>query len=176
MHTIPELILARATHYVKRLECGLTGVLGHGDQGVVFVKAPLSTHGRFSHPTALKVLLHEADYSRERDVYLRLRERDIEFIGDCAVPTLIAYDDTLCAIEMDIVEEPCIIDFASAYLDVPEEYASDLLDLGRSKGAEIFGAAWPIVQALLTELTSHGIYLTDLSPGNIRIHDTRMIR
>lgn len=53
--------------------------------------------------TAIKVHAQERDYSRERDVHLRLRESQVTAIRGCVIPEMICSDDALWIIEMTVV-------------------------------------------------------------------------
>jgi len=116
---------------------------------------------------ALKAHRNEADYGRERDVYLRLSQRQITEIRGCRVPELLEYDDNLLVIEMTIVTRPFVLDFGGAYLDRAPEFPKEVLADWRSEKAEQFGARWPEVQSILAGLEAYGIFLLDVNPGNI---------
>jgi len=74
------------------------------------------------------------------------------------------------AIEMTIVMPPFVVDFASASLDVSIEFSEEIwADWERAK-QEQFGLQWETVQAILVELSRHGIHMLDPSPSNIRFN------
>ncbi|HET6328256.1 MAG TPA: hypothetical protein VFG04_26480 [Planctomycetaceae bacterium] len=134
--------------------------LGGGIQGVV-----LSTH----HGTALKALIRPEFYTQERDVYLRLHQLGIESVAGFNVPRLFAFHDELLVIEMQIVTPPYVVDFASAYLDSPPPYVNDPEIMGPWEDAkrEQFEKRWPTVKRVMSAFQLHGIYLSDIKPGNI---------
>lgn len=87
----------------------------------------------------------------------------------CAVPRLVEYDDQLFVIEMTIVKPPFVLDFASAYLDQPPDFSSEVVDEWKREKDEQFEKQWPDVQLILFELEKIGVYLRDVHPGNIRL-------
>ena len=109
----------------------------------------------------------EESYCRERDVYLRLRDHGINQIRGFHVPQLLGYDDELWVIEMEIVTRPFVLDFADAYLDEPPDFPDEVLAKWRTEKQEQFGDHWPEVELILLSLQRHGVYLVDVSPGNI---------
>jgi hypothetical protein len=111
----------------------------------------------------------EAGYQRERDIYLRLKNKGIKEIRGCAVPKIIEYDDRLWIIEMTLVSPPYVLDFAGAYLDQAPEFSEEVLADWRADKQEQFGKRWPEVLAILASLESHGIYMEDVSPSNISL-------
>lgn len=124
--------------------------------------------------TAVKLFDHPDRYLRERDVYLLLGAKAITEILGHRVPELIRHDDELLAIEMEIVEPPYILDFASAYPeDQVPDFPPEVWEEWESERAEQFGARWPQVQRLLDEFRRLlGVVLTDVNPGNITFADS----
>ena len=101
-----EELLLRAGEYVGKRQLALADELGFGIHGIV-----LATEDQAEKPcpgirSAIKAHRREVDYQRERDVYLRLRDRKITTIRGCHVPRLLEYDDDLWIIEMTIVSPP----------------------------------------------------------------------
>src|SRR5439155_17463747 len=105
------------------------------------------------------------------DIYLRLQQRRVKDIRGCEVPQILRFDDQLWAIEMTIVTRPFVLDFAGAYLDRAPDFPEEVWDDWRADKAEQFSDHWPEVQAILRELESYGIYMEDVSPGNISFRD-----
>jgi hypothetical protein len=104
-------------------------------------------------------------------VYRRLADEGLTSVLGCEVPEMLRHDDDLWAIEMSIVKPPFVLDFAGPYLDVPPDYPDAVLaDWDREK-ADQFGSHWPMVQAVLRALEAHGVFLLDVSPGNIRVDE-----
>ena len=159
-------LLTRAKAYAERYGLDIeTPELGSGVHGIVLPAKCQSVAGK----TAIKVHERERFYERERDVYLRLQERGVLKIRSCNVPQLVAFDDDLWVIEMSIVRRPFVLDFAGAYLDSPPDYPQETLEEWKKEKQEQFGAAWPEVRRVLAELESHGIYMADVSPGNVAL-------
>jgi hypothetical protein len=141
--------------------------LGFGVHGSVFSAENQGKDGR----VAIKVHERQPDYLRERDVYLRLKEHEITNIRGCAVPELLDYDDELWVIEMTVVAQPFVLDFAGAFLDHAPDFSEEVLADWRAEKQEQFGARWPEVQAILGFLEGHGIFLVDVNPNNIAFGD-----
>jgi len=136
--------------------------LGDGNDGAVWES---------SRHTAVKVLERSDSYRRERDAYLRLRDREVAEIEGFAVPALIDHHDTLQVVEMTIVFPPCILDFAKSYVDQPPDYPAEALSDWEAETAKDFGEKWPQVRAILGWLRTYGIHYFDARPGNIRFEE-----
>jgi len=162
MPTEEELIY-RADSYAQRHAMVLGDQLGSGVHGIIFVAANKTKPGR----VAIKIHKREESYSRERDVYLRLRNRAVSEIRGFHVPQLLRYDDELWVIEMEIVTRPFVLDFADAYLDESPDYPEEVLTEWRAEKREQFDDRWPEVELILLSLERHGVYLVDVSPNNI---------
>jgi len=158
-----EELVRRAQDYARRKGLLLDKQLGSGVHGIVFAVESQTEPGR----AAIKVHDREHSYRRERDIYLRLREHGITEVRGCAVPEMIDYDDTFWIIEMTIVVRPFVLDFAGAYLDHAPDFSEKVLADWRAEKQEQFGSRWPEVQAILRVLEAYGIYMEDVSPGNI---------
>lgn len=117
--------------------------------------------------TALKIHEQPQSYYCERDVYLRLREFQIDEIEGHYVPQLIDFDDGLLAIEMSVVVRPFLLDFGGAYLDQPPDYSDEIMEQWEQDKAEQFEKNWPKAKAVLAALRRYGIYVADVNPGNI---------
>jgi hypothetical protein len=154
----------RAEDYARRHDLSIVKRLGSGIQGIVF-----STND----DTAIKSFIYREHYERERDVYLRLRDRKISQVRQFWVPDLIATSDDLLVVEMDIVRPPFVLDFASAYLDERPPYADDRPIMGEweAQKRDLFEERWPEVRAMLAAFRAHGIYLADVKPGNVVFGD-----
>ncbi|MEX2172206.1 MAG: hypothetical protein WD851_22995 [Pirellulales bacterium] len=161
-----EELIRRACAYADRHQLTLGEQLGYGLHGIVFLVENQTKPGR----SAIKVHEREAPYCRERDIYLRLRERQVTQIQDCHVPWLLRNDDELWVIEMEVVTRPYVLDFAGAYLDEPPKYPAEVLSDWKAEKHEQFGEDWPKVEGILRTLESYGIYLVDVSPSNVALH------
>ena len=81
---------------------------------------------------------------------------------------MLAYDDALLCIEMEIVAPPFVLDFAGAYLDRRTDYPDDVMEEWQAEKLEQFGEErWKIVQNIMAHFARMGIYLADVKPGNI---------
>ena len=118
--------------------------------------------------TAVKSHDRWRTYCMERDIYLRFKERGVRSIRGHSVPRLIDYEDSLCVIEMTIVEPPYLIDFAKATIDNAPQFPPGVYEDWLLRKSKDFGKNWPTVSAIMHDLVSlHGVYLTDLNPNNI---------
>ena len=160
-------LLQRARDYADRYGLKLGKQLGSGIHGIVLVAESQQAPAR----TAIKVHERQASFLRERDVYLRLQQQRVREVRGSHVPQLLGYDDELWVIEMEIVARPFVLDFAGAYLDRPPDYQEEVLAEWRSEKEEQFGERWPAVQDILWALERYGIYLRDVSPGNVAFED-----
>ena len=118
--------------------------------------------------SAIKGFGFERLFQRERDVYLRLAEFDVDGIMGFNVPRLLAYDDALLCIEMEVVSPPFVLDFAGAYLDQRPDYPDEVMEEWQADKLEQFGEErWLIVQNIMAHFARMGIHLADVKPGNI---------
>jgi hypothetical protein len=156
--------IQRAEEYATRRNLSIEKQLGGGIQGVVF-----STH----EGTAIKALIRREFYVRELNVYRRLKGLGIENVAGFNVPRLLDFHDELLVIEMQIVTPPFVVDFASAHLDSLPPYANDpnVMEPWEESKCEQFDERWPIVRNVMYAFQAHGIYLSDIKPGNIEFAD-----
>jgi hypothetical protein len=157
----------RAKEYANRHQMVIGPQLGSGVHGIVFAAEHQIDSGR----SAIKIHHREADYARERDVYLRLQELEVTEIHGCNVPEMIHFDDVLCIIEMTIVKRPFVLDFAGAFLDRAPDFSDEVLADWQAEKKEQFSGRWSDVQAVLRSLQGHGIHMVDVNPGNISFGD-----
>ena len=99
---------------------------------------------------------------------MRLKSLEVSEIHGFAVPRLLDYDDSLRAIEMEIVAPPYVLDFAGARLDSPPNFPVDVMEEWEREKEEQFEGNWPVVRSVMAEFESMGIYLGDIHGGNIR--------
>lgn len=158
-----ELLTQQAQTYARRHHLRLVERLGHGIHGIVYVAERNAEPGN----VAIKVHRSREAYERERDVYLTLREADVEEILGFAVPKLITFDDELLVIEMTIVTRPFVLDFAGAYLDYTPQFSDEIWSEWEAEKRDQFESRWPEVQAVLSALEAMDIYMVDVSPSNI---------
>jgi hypothetical protein len=121
------------------------------------------------------VLRRVEGYRRERDAYLRLREHGVLKVLGHWVPQLLGHDDRLGVIELWIVAPPYVLDFAKVRFDEPleEVFHAEVLEERWAYWQSLFEPdQWPQVLAIFRYLGGqYGIWLEDLSPGNIRFAD-----
>lgn len=153
-----------ASEYCRRYGLRLADdtSLGFGVHGRVF-----TCIGEIGVRTALKIHEYEEAYCRERDVYLRLLEHEVEKLGGHHVPQMLNCDDQLLAIEMTIVSRPFLLDFGGAYLDRKPDYEEATMTEWLAEKEEQFGSNWDFASEILAKLRSYGIYVADVNPGNI---------
>jgi hypothetical protein len=160
-------LVRRAQEYAGCKGLALGQQLGSGVHGIVYAAAYQAESGR----SAVKVHERGADYARERDVYLRLKEHGITTVRGCNVPEMLAFDDKRWVIEMTVVSRPFVLDFAGAFLDQPPDFSEEALAEWRQDKQEQFGPRWAEVQAILRLLESYGVFLVDAHPGNVSFGD-----
>src|SRR5690348_12601933 len=142
----------RAHEFAAQSEIALVRQLGAGYDGVVF-----ETDRR----SAVKSLRYSELFKRERDVYLRLFDRQVTEVCGCRVPRLLDYSDRLQVIEIGIVQPPFVLDFAGAYLDRRPDFPEDVYVEWQAEKAEQFGDDWPLVQTIMASLAGIGVYLAE---------------
>ncbi len=151
--------------YLERNEATMSCVLGFGVHGDVFV-IERDFSRRISH-SALKIHNSPEAYLSERDIYMRLFDRDVFEVLGHAVPQLLNIDDDLLAIEMTIVTRPFVLGFGGAYLDRKPDYDEETMAECLREKEEQFGDNWEHASAILAALRRYGIYVADVNPGNI---------
>jgi hypothetical protein len=104
-------------------------------------------------------------------VYERLKRLEVTRILGFNVPLLVGWDDELRVIEVTIVKLPFVLDFAGAYLDKRPEFPDEVWTDWEAEKREQFEARWPQVQRILDAFEQLGIFLLDVSPGNIAFFD-----
>jgi hypothetical protein len=157
-----EDIERRASIYAQQRGLQLGPRLGDGKDGMVF-----STLGSPQGPTAIKVLARPDLYAREFACYRRLAEHAVQQVCGHNVPQLLDHDEQLLVIEMTVVTRPYVLDFATAYLDVPPEFPEDVMQERLAHWADVFETRWPAVQRIMSQFRRMGIHLLDPSPKNI---------
>ena len=154
---LKKIATANAKRYAKSK--GLTieenSSFGYGQDGYVF-----QTNRR----TAVKAFYYDVHYRQELEIYKYLDLWDIREAANFHIPELVSNHDQLRIIEMSVVSTPFILDFVGATIDRPFDRDEDWL----ATTIERFGADWDIVKLAIMELEEHGVYLSDIHPGNIR--------
>jgi hypothetical protein len=107
-------------------------------------------------------------YERERDVYVRLKQKEVQSVRGFMIPRIVNWDDNLWVFEMSIVHVPCVIDFGGVYLDSPPEHMNRD-DIWHSAKHEEFGNNWKEAQEIIKELEYRAkICISDINTGNIK--------
>jgi hypothetical protein len=151
---------AAVLRYVSQRGLLIEGVLGAGKDGTVYDT---------NLETAVKLHSVAENYRRERDVYLRLLDREITWVCGLKVPVLRNYDDNLLIIEMTTVTPPYLLDFASAWLDTPPDFSREVINEWHQRLRESFGARFPdIMNVLETLANAPGVYMLDIHPHNVK--------
>ncbi|MBB5035656.1 hypothetical protein [Prosthecobacter vanneervenii] len=153
----------KAVAYAGSRQAELSDSLGFGVDGSVWL---LHSKERIQ-PWAAKLFRADKAYCRERDCYLRLREQNVENVRGFAVPAYLHHDDAWLVVEMTIVRPPYLLDFAGALLDEPFDFHEETWEAWEMDRMEKFEDRWPEVKKVMIELEYHGIFLSDLHPGNI---------
>jgi len=162
-----ESLIPTARLYAARNQLEIAESPGSGKDGIVLVAK------RKGKPadSAIKVLRWTESYEREKRVYERLRNADVSAVLGFNVPQLLGCDDELRVIEMTIVKRPFVLDFAGAYLDLRPEFPADVWADWEVDKREQFDTRWPEIRRVLDAFEEFGIYLLDVSPGNIAFRD-----
>ncbi len=158
-----EILTSNARLYASRHQLELAEPLGSGKDGIVLAgKRKIEPAN-----VAIKAMRYAEAYLREKLTYERLRDEEVSSVLGFRVPQLIGVDDDLRVIEMTIVARPFVLDFAGAYLDARPEFPEDVWSDWEAEKREQFEARWPAVQEVLGAFEGFGIFLLDVSPGNI---------
>jgi hypothetical protein len=158
-----ENLIPNSRAYAARRQLEIAEPLGSGKDGVVLV----TKHKVKAAGVAIKVLRFDESYLREKQVYERLTKLEVSKVVGFNVPRLLGSDDGLRVLEMTIVKRPFVLDFAGAYLDARPEFSEEVWAEWEVEKREQFEAQWPQVRRVLDEFEGMGIYLLDVSPGNI---------
>jgi hypothetical protein len=168
-----EILLAKARLYAARRQLDLAEELGSGKDGIVLVgkhKTNPANGARLA-DVAVKIHRFEEAYLREKRAYQRLSLQGVTTVEGFNVPELIAFDDVLLALEMTIVKRPFVVDFAAAHLDRRPDFPEEVWAAWEEERREHFEQRWPTVQKIMAVFEVLGVYLTDVSPGNIGFLD-----
>jgi hypothetical protein len=158
-----EELLELAQRYATRRRITLNERLGFGIHGIVFAAEDNTKPGFL----AVKFHRERVPFERECRAYERLREEQVTRILGFNVPQLVRIDEEFNAIEMTIVPQPFLLDFADAFLDQLPDFSDDVLSQWEQDKQEIFGRRWPTVTQVLAALRAYGIHLLDINPANI---------
>jgi hypothetical protein len=146
--------------YCAKRNLRIDDILGAGKDGTVY-----ATHLN----SAVKLHAVKESYQRERDVYLRLLDRDVIRICGLRIPVLLNYDDNLLIIEMTTVIPPYLLDFASAWLDRAPDFPQEVLDEWHERLRESFGDRFGDIMGVLEALANEaGVYMLDIHPHNVK--------
>jgi hypothetical protein len=159
-----ESLIPNAGLYASRWGLELAEILGSGKDGIVLV----AKHKSRPADVALKALCWDEAYLPEELVYERLKRLGVSEVLGFNVPQLVGFDDTLRVIEMTIVKAPYVLDFAGAHLDARPEFSEEIWADWEADKREKFEDRWPEVRRILDAFEEFGVYLMDVSPGNIK--------
>lgn len=149
----------RAHWYAGSRGVEIVDRLGFGVDGTVY---------RTTRTSAVKAHDRWRTYCTERDIYLRFRERNVQSIRGHIIPELMDFEDSLCVIEISVVEPPYLIDFAKATIDVAPVFPPGVYEEWLLRKSKDFGGNWSTVVAIMRDLVGlYGVHLTDLNPNNI---------
>ena len=156
--------------YASKHHLRLAERLGFGVHGTIFAAEGNFKTGNQGN-RAVKAHRTIDPYSRERDVYMRLKDEGVHEIIGFNVPQLLCFDDELLVIEMSIVTRPFVLDFAGAYLRGAPEFSEETWEAWEAEKREQFESRWPEVQTVLAALKTLGIQMIDVTPSNIAFLD-----
>jgi len=112
---------------------------------------------------ALKVHLRRDPFEQALETYLRLREAMVTQVLGFNVPQLLGYDAELWVLEMTVVQQPFVLDFAEVRLDFPLEFPDEVWTTWLEEKREQFGERWPVVERVLGEFEA-GYLPVELHP------------
>ena len=162
-----ESLIPNVRAYAAERQLQIAEPLGSGKDGIVLVGKSQMTPAS----VAIKGHRFEELYVREKGVYRRLQEQRIYSILGFNVPELLNIDDRLLILEITIVKRPFVLDFAGAHLDARPEFPAEVWADWEAEKREQFEGRWPMVEKVLDAFEEMGIYLLDVSPGNIGFPD-----
>jgi len=146
--------------YCAQHHLQITGKFGAGKDGTVF---------QTQSGSAVKVHERLDSYEAERDIYLRLLERNVVEVCGLTVPVLLNFDDDLRVLEMQMVSPPYLLDFASAWLDKPPDFSREVINEWHQRLRESFGERFPDIMHVLETLANEaGVYMLDIHPHNVK--------
>lgn len=157
----------RIAEYCQGRQLARLGPLGSGMHGNVYRAGSSVMPGE----VAIKVHRGFDPFELELETYLRLREAKVVQILGFNVPQLLGYETGLRVLEMTVVQQPFVLDFAEVRLDFPCEFPEEVWARWVEERQEIFGDRWSVVQRVLWEFESLDIYLMDVLPRNIAFRD-----
>lgn len=134
--------------------------LGWGVSGFVY----LSPDGR----AVVKIYRHEEAFTREVEVYRRLRRLRITELHGLTIPKLLDARRDLMLISMDFVIAPYLLDFAGVRFD-PPDYPPDVMEHWHAQIARMYGPNAGIAYAVYHTLSQHGMYYMDFRPSNMNL-------
>ena len=119
--------------------------------------------------------MHWAQYDREQGVYVHLLEKGVTSVAGFQIPRMIAFDDQLQIIELEVVRPPFVVDFAGAVLHTRPEWLNQA-ELER-KVRDFWETDERVTRVLevLSTFRRLGVFLTDVKPGNIMLGDEHLL-
>jgi hypothetical protein len=158
-----ENLIPNIRAYASARQLDILEALGSGKDGIVMVAKSKSAPAR----VAVKAHRFSELYSREKAVYQRLEGMAVTTILGFNIPKLIGFDDERQIIAMTVVKRPFVLDFAGAHLDARPEFSAEIWADWEAEKRDQFEERWPTVQKIMSAFEELGIYLLDVSPGNI---------
>jgi hypothetical protein len=122
-----ENLIPNARLYAARHQLELAETLGSGKDGIVLVAKRKAQPAR----VAIKVFRLSEAYEREKAVYLRLQELEIDSVLGFNVPRLVRFDDAMLVVEITVVKRPFVLDFAGAYLEARPDFPEEVWSAGQ---------------------------------------------
>lgn len=136
--------------------------LGWGVDGVVY------THP--SVPNAVKIHKNVESFNKELAAYQRLYDHHVHTFMGFAVPTLMTFSAKLQVLEISIVKPPCMLDFAAATVDKPNDFSDEAMEIWWADVADAFGDDFGVAADVFWAMKKeHGIFYWDLKPRNLQI-------
>jgi hypothetical protein len=119
--------------------------------------------------SVIKAFYRQESYAAELSCYRHLAEIGLDEIKGYHLPSLIASDDELLVIEIDLVQPPFILDFGKARVGFTPDFSDEVMEDCYAQWREWWGDEYyPIIRSIVAILRYHGIYYPDPRPGNIK--------
>lgn len=160
MNEIPDDVLARRDAFCDARSRRVVDLRGWGVDGYVW---------QTDEDSVVKVCRRQSAYTHERDVYFRLRQRQLYQLQGFRLPRLLDFDDRLLTLELTYIRPPYLLDFGAAALDQCPPGFDPYDPHWIAEQSRKFDRDWPDVQRLLDALRQYGIYYTDVHTQNIRV-------
>jgi hypothetical protein len=118
---------------------------------------------------AVKIHKNIESFNKELAAYQRLYDHRVQSFMGFAIPTLMTYSSKLQVLEISIVKPPCMLDFAAATVDKPNDFSDEAMEIWWADVADAFGDDFGVAADVFWAMKEeHGIFYWDLKPRNLQ--------